>query len=318
MKFALFLGCTIPARSRQYEMSARKVAEKLGLVFEDVPGFGCCGFPLKSVDPEKTALLAAWSLSLAEEKGLPVMTLCSACSSNLAEENHRLKHDEKLRRRINEKLARVGKEFRGTTEVKHILRVIHQDLGLAKISETVKNPLTGLKVASHYGCHYLKPSELYDKFDDPENPRSLDQIVAAIGGTPVSYDRLKQCCGGAVLVSDEATALGLTKDKLDAVKASGAEAMTLVCPFCNVMYDNNQKSIETRFAIEYGLPVFYMTQLMGLAMGISSKDLGMNLNSVKTKELIARFAGEDEDDEKKEKKKVKKEKPGPPLQPVVE
>ena len=285
MKYGIFLGCTIPARARNYEMSARAVAERLGIELVDIPDFSCCGFPMKSSNLDSARLLAARNLALAEEQELTIVSLCSSCNSMLAEEAHRLEHDRKALEETNEALSTIGRKYGGTTKVKHFARVLLDDVGLDAIQEAVTKNLGGLKVAIHYGCHYLKPTEIYPDGENPDHPDSLDQLVRAVGAEPVPYGMERNCCGGAVMAADENTALAMAREKLEHVKASGARAMTLVCPFCSVMYDSNQKSIESTFDAEYRIPVLFLTQVLGLAMGLDRKTLGLNMNVVKTKEL---------------------------------
>jgi heterodisulfide reductase subunit B2 len=292
MKYALFLGCTIPARSRNYEMSARAVAHRLGIELVDIFDFSCCGFPLKSSDMKQAGLLAARNLALAEAQGLPICTLCSACTSMLAEEAHLLARDRALLEEVNRKLGKVGLSYSGHVKVKHFARVLMEDVGLDRIREAVTVDLKGLPVATHYGCHYLKPSEIYEGVEDPENPSSLEALVTAVGARSVEYAHKRDCCGGAVLVADEETALKMAKGKLDHVKNAGAKAMNVVCPFCSVMYDDNQKSIENQFETSYGIPVLFLSQILGLAMGFDRKELGLNMNVVKTKGLTEEITGE--------------------------
>jgi heterodisulfide reductase subunit B len=289
MKYALFLGCTIPARSRNYELASRKVAERLGLTFVDLESFICCGFPVRSASIDSSTLLGAYNLALAQKEGLDVCTLCSSCTSALTETAHRLDHDESAREAVNRDLDRLGLRYEGGTRVRHFARVLFEEVGKEEIAGQVRKPLDGLRIAAHYGCHYLKPSEIYGGFDDPENPRTLDELVALTGAVPVDYKDKKRCCGGPVLPVDEGTSMAVAREKLEDIKAAGAEAVTLVCPFCSVMYDSNQKSIESAFEAEYGLPVLYLPQVLGIAMGFERKELGLNMNVVKTKALLSRF-----------------------------
>ncbi len=289
MKYALFLGCTIPARSRNYELSARKVSERLGLELVDLEAFICCGFPVRSANLSSATLLGAYNLALAQQQGLDVCTLCSSCASALTETAHRLDHDASEREAVNRDLERLGLQYESGTRVRHFARVLHEEIGTQEIEKHIRKPLQGLRVAAHYGCHYLKPSEIYDGFDDPENPRTLDELVAVTGAVPVEYKDKKRCCGGPVLPVDEKTSMSVARGKLEDVKASGADALTLVCPFCAVMYDSNQKGIESEFESEYNLPVLYLPQILGTAMGFGRKELGLNMNVVKTKKLLARF-----------------------------
>lgn len=283
MKYALFLGCTIPARSRNYELSARKVAEELGIEFVDVERFICCGFPVKSADLKSALVLGAYNLALAEEQGLDLCSLCSSCTSALTEVAHHLSHDEAMKSEINENLSKVGLKYEGGVKVRHFARVLYEEIGPDEVKKHLTKSLKGLKVASHYGCHYLKPSEIYDHFDNLEDPFTLDKLVAITGADVVDYANKIRCCGGPVLAVNENTSLAVAKQKLDDIAAAGANVINLICPFCSVMYDSNQKGIESEFETSYDIPVLYLPQILGLAMGFDRKDLGLNLNVVKTK-----------------------------------
>ncbi|MEJ2587614.1 MAG: CoB--CoM heterodisulfide reductase iron-sulfur subunit B family protein [Deltaproteobacteria bacterium] len=286
MTYALFLGCTIPARSRNYELSARKVAQRLGIELVDMDTFVCCGFPLKSADLDAAELLGAYNLGLAKEKGLDICALCSSCTSALAEVAHRLAGDDTQTSRINDRLSKVGISYTGGVKVRHFARVLFEEIGADRIRPHIQKDLSDLKIAIHYGCHYLKPSNVHEHFDDVEDPHSIDALVALTGARVVDYAEKRKCCGGPLLPVDEKLATRVTKEKLDAVKEAGADAICLVCPFCSVMYDGNQKSIESEYDIDYGLPVLYLTQLLGVAMGFERKELGLNMNVVKTKSLL--------------------------------
>lgn len=289
MKYALFLGCTVPVRALNYELAARKVGEKLGLEFLDIPEFSCCGFPVKSVDRMTFMLMAAENLSLAEEANLDICTLCSACSSVLTEVDKEVKENRALRNQINEGLSVTNRKYHGKSHVKHFVRILHEDVGLAKIKKMVKRPLSEFNFTAHYGCHYLKPSEVYGKFDEPENPRTLDELIQLTGAQSIPYQDKNECCGGGVLGVEEATALKIATLKLDHIKASGADALVLICPFCNIMYEGNQKKIEKQSGTEFNLPVLYYPQVLGLALGIPPDELGLAMNRVKPREILNRL-----------------------------
>lgn len=292
MKYALFLGCTIPARARNYELSARNVAGKLGIDLVDVAAFICCGFPLKNIDHRASDLLGAYNLALADKHQLGLCTLCSSCTSALTESAHQLSSGGPARDEVNRRLAQVGLEYTGGTKVRHLARILFEEVGIEKIRPHFQKDLSGLKVAVHYGCHYLKPSEIYDGFDEVEDPRTIEALVAATGADVIDYPGKKRCCGGPILPVDEKVALAVTNEKLEEVTQAGADVLCLVCPFCAVMYDGNQKGIEAAFHAAYNLPVLYLTQILGLAMGFDRKALGLNLNVVKTKDLTARLGME--------------------------
>jgi heterodisulfide reductase subunit B len=286
VKYAFFPGCLAPVMARQFELSARKVAKKLGVELIDLEDFACCGFPIRSVDQETALLLAARNLSVAEDAGMDVCTICTGCASTLAEASKELTHNDGLRTKVNEKLKKIDRAYKGESQVKHFVRVLHEDIGPKKIKNKVKNDLDGLKVASHYGCHYLKPSDVFDEFENPEFPRTLDDLVSALGAETVEYEDKTQCCGGVILDVDDNIALAMAQRKLDHIKAVGANAMVLMCPLCGSMYDRNQRVIERRFSAAYDLPVLYYPQILGLALGMNPKELGLEMNRVKTSDLL--------------------------------
>lgn len=290
-RYAFYLGCTVPVRAMNYEMAARKVAERLGIELVDVDGFSCCGFPAKPLDWQAGLLMAARNLALAEAQGLDVLTLCSACTGTLTEADHRLKEDAELRAWANEQLAEMGRTYKGTVRVRHFARMLYEKVGVEALQEAVAVPLADFGFAPHYGCHYLKPSHLYDGFDDPENPQSLDRLIKATGAGVVRYEDEGQCCGGGILGFDEETALLVTKQKLDHVVAAGADAMVLICPFCAIMYEANQRRVERLYETSYKLPVLYYPQILGLAMGFSPEEMGLKLNRVKPRELLRALRG---------------------------
>jgi len=290
MKYAFFLGCTIPARSRQYEMSTRKVAQAFNIELEDIGEFACCGFPVKAVNQETALIMAARNLVLAEEKELDICAMCSACTSVLTEANHELKTNREMRDKVNGRLAEIGvRPFNGTIEVRHFSRILYEDVGLPQIEEKISKRLNGIKFANHYGCHYLKPSEIFDEFDEPENPRTLNELIKVTGASVVDYKNYKLCCGGAVLAIDEKASLAIANEKLQNIKEAKADAINLICPFCSVMYDDNQNTIAEIFQQSYKIPVLYYPQVLGLALGFEPKELGLHLNKIKTKELLSRL-----------------------------
>jgi heterodisulfide reductase subunit B len=264
-----------------YELSTRAVMKKLGIDLVDLKDFGCCGFPLESIDHDTYLSVAARNLSVAESENLPVMTMCSACNGSLLKANVALQ-DADVKKKVNANLKPLGRTYKGTVEVKHMARVLYEQKD--KIAE-LKTPLD-LKIAAHYGCHYTKPSEIYEDFEDPEVPYSLEEIITAVGAHPVEYENKKQCCGGAILGIDEAVSLEMTREKLSHVKDVGADAMVLVCPFCDIMYDVNQRRIEKQFGENFKIPILFLPQFVGLALGLSPQELGLKLNRVSVRALL--------------------------------
>lgn len=289
-EYTLFLGCTVSVRALNYEISARRVAKELGLHFSDIPDFSCCGYPVKSIHRYASLLMAARNLALAEKKGLPLCTLCSACCGSLTEANHEIQNDQKLRARINQDLSQwLGLRYEGSIQVLHLIRVFNHQEVKERILKKIKMDLSLLRTASHYGCHYIKPSTIYHLFDDPENPKSLDELIKASGAQSISYEDQLQCCGGGVLAIDEQVALAMAHQKLNHLRSQQVDAMILICPFCNVMYEGNQRKIEKIYQTEYKLPILYYPQLLGLAFGLNPDELGLKMNRVRTTELLQKI-----------------------------
>jgi heterodisulfide reductase subunit B len=300
MRFALYLGCTVPVRAMHYELAARRVAPPLGIELLDVDGFACCGYPAKPMRWEAGLLMAANNLALAEEQGLDICTLCNACTGTLAESNKLLKEDDDLRDRINKQLAAsTGRCYRGTISVRHFARVLYEEIGVDRLSMMVSQAqdrgdavdLATFGFAVHHGCHYSRPAEIYDGFDEAENPHTLEDLVKATGATLIHYDHENECCGGGILAMDQDTALSIAKSKLDRIHAAQADGLVLVCPFCAIMYEINQRSIERQFDVTYRLPVLYYPQLLGLALGFTPDELGFRLNRVKSRKLLQHVQG---------------------------
>jgi heterodisulfide reductase subunit B len=274
-----------------YEISARRTAERLGIELVDVEGFTCCGYPTKPLSWEAALLMTANNLSLAEEQGLDICALCSACTGTLLEANKHLQEDETLRDRINDQLAdTTGRRYQGTVTVRHYARVLYEEIGLERLREMAEVDLSPFGFAVHYGCHYLKPAHIHEGFDDPENPHTLGDLVEATGARLVPYEEEDGCCGGGILAIDQETALAIAKSKLDHIQVTDADGMVLICPFCDIMYEINQRSIERQHGVTYRLPVLYYPQLLGLALGFTPDEMGFRLNRVKARTIIQQLA----------------------------
>ena len=274
-KYLLFLGCAIPYRVSAYEISARKILGKLDVELIEMPEFNCCGLPLDPVSHEMMIILAARNLSLAEQQGLDILTLCPGCAGTLRKVNSMLKQDKSLRDEINSNLQEADLEFKGTVNSKHLMQVLIEDIGLGKIKRAVTRPLSNVKVAEHNGCHILRPKDIIG-FEDPENPIGLKKLIEATGATCLDYMDETECCGAPSVGVSDKVALQLARDKLTHIKAVDAQAMITICPFCHIMYDTNQQRIEKMFNEDYGIPILHYPQLLGLAMGMSPDELAFN------------------------------------------
>jgi heterodisulfide reductase subunit B len=277
-EYALFLGCTIQTEQYGFEMSARETLPRLGVDLIDLEGFSCCGYPLRSLNEQSWVYLTARNLAIADERGLDVLALCNGCHLSMCEIKHLLDHDPKLRDELNGHLAIEGLKYTGASGVRHLLEVLHKDVGADEIKGLVKVPLDGFKFASHYGCHALRPSAI-GRPDDSEDPHILEGLTVALGAEADFYPDRLDCCGASLVVSDPEISFKLSGEKLKSVQAQGFDGMVTVCPFCHKMYDAKQGAIKSVLAdnsIE--LPVIYYTQLLGLAMGLDQEELGINFN----------------------------------------
>lgn len=294
MKYAFFPGCTVLGRGRHYEIAARAVAKILDIELVDLEDFECCGFPLKSVSHETFSLMAGRNILAAEDKGLDICTLCSACTSSLTEVNKQLNENFDEKSRILGMLRKQNIEYRLSRNiaVKHFVKILHEDIGIKEIAQRISRNLSNLKLAPHYGCHYLKPTDIYNNPEDPENPCSLDELIRLTGAQTVDYSLKLRCCGAGILAINEDLAYALARPKLQDLSKNSTDAIVLMCPFCSVMLDDNQRKIEQKSQETYNLPVLYYPQLLGLALGLDEKALGLRMNRVSTRTLLEKIKRE--------------------------
>ncbi len=305
MEFALFLGCTIPARLNQYESSSRAVLEKLGVGLVDIREFNCCGYPLRNMGFKIFMLSAARNLALAEKKNLNVMTLCKCCYGSLKKADVLMKENASLKKEVNATLEKEGLTYEGRIEVKHLLSVLHKDIGIEAIKEKIAMTFKGLKIATHYGCHALRPSQVVG-FDDPVAPTLFDQLVEATGAESIEWAMKLECCGAPLWGVNDKLSMDLTLKKLTDGKKSGADYICAACPYCHIQFDKVQKTILSQRNVDHPLPSILYTQLLGMSMGVGKKSLGLEMNEIpisRIEELLrteAELAAEKELAEKKE------------------
>lgn len=288
-RYIPFFGCMISVKYPQFEAAVRKTLPSLGIELVDVDGFTCCPDPIYFKASDKMAWLsiAARNLTVAEQAGLPIVTMCSGCTATLSEVNHLLQHDGGLREQVNERLRRLGREFKGTTSVRHIVTVVRDEVGFDRVAASVVRPLAGLRVAIHYGCHLLKPSRIM-RVDDPDRPQILEALVRATGATPIDHEERLLCCGKAC--EDQEIPALMTHDVLSSVKRMDVDCMALICPTCFDEYDLGQFKLTRKFGTVFEIPVLYYFQLLGLAQGRTPQELGLHRHKVKTEPLLAKLS----------------------------
>ena len=288
-RYALFLGCTIPARQPNYELSARKALTKLGVKLVDLENMTCCAPPpVQSIDLETSFAVAAYNICLAEEANLDLVTLCSGCFESLCAANVALKHSPALRAKINRILSQAGKEFLGSKKVKHYLQVLMEDIGIENLKQKVLKPLSNLKVAAFYGCHMLRPSS-HLKFDDPERPSILENLIEALGAESVEYRNKLKCCGGLLRGYSDEIALDLAREKLANTSKADADCIATLCPFCFVALDIGQIQIKSKFQETYDMPVLHYSELLALALGIAPEELALETHKVKVDKVLSKI-----------------------------
>jgi heterodisulfide reductase subunit B len=290
MRYALYPGCTVQSEQYGYEASVRETLPKLGVELVDMKGASCCGFPVfSSVSKVGWHYLSARNLALAEEMGLEMLPLCNGCHLSFVETMHYLEEDPELKNLINGHLEKEGLTYKGKVRVVHLLEVLHDKVGADKISGAVVKPLEGFKMAAHPGCHAIRPSDL-QKVDDPEDPQKLDDLIEALGAETFDYPEKIDCCGSQLAVASGRATLKIAGEKLKAVKSYGFNGLVTTCPFCFKMYDGRQRAIKGALRDNtLDLPVFYYTQLLGLAMGSSPDKLGLQMNMSPVDGLVERI-----------------------------
>jgi len=278
MRYAYYPGCSLQGTAKEYDLSARAVCRALGIELKEIPDWNCCGASSAHATNHLLALaLPARVLALAEREGLPeIAAPCAACFNRLAVTTARLNHDEVARQRINNL---IEMDYRGTGRVKSMVDVVVADYGLEALREKVRRPLTGLRVAAYYGCLLVRPPDV-TRFDDPENPQKMERLVEALGGEPVDWSHKVECCGMSLSVSRTDIAVRLVNEILRAARASEADCLMVACPLCQANLDLRQPDAERVYRARYNLPVYYFTQLTGVALGLDTGALGLHTHLV--------------------------------------
>ena len=280
MKFAYYPGCSPQSTTRELDVVARKLAKALEIELVDLNGPVCCGsVEMRVNDSDLFYAINARTLAMAESQGLDLLTICNTCQLALGQANQALKKDRELLNKINQALSAVQMKYSGGVEVKHLLWILLKDVGPETIKRKIKIPLTGLKVAPFYGCHLLRPKEVLG-FDDPDDPKSLEDFIRISGGEPVDFPGKVKCCGFHNLPYDPLLAVTLTGKYLQEASEAGANCMITPCPLCFTMLDGYQIEANKKLSSQVNLPVFHLPQLLGLAMGMGKDELMLKRNMV--------------------------------------
>jgi heterodisulfide reductase subunit B len=278
--YALYHGCLIPARAPFLEAATKVVLDDLGVDYEDLQGTSCCVDPttLRGTSERAWLVLNARNINLAEEKDMPILSQCNGCFSNINEANHALRDDADLRSVVNEDLAKVGREYKGSQEVHHLIGLLH-GMGEEKVRKLVKRPLSDWVVASEPGCHLTRPTE-FSPFPDSRYPRLIEDIATWLGASTVEYSDTIMCCGNVVRRTDPGVADKMLGDLMTAIVDAGATHIVTPCPTCYVQMDMGQKEVVGKVGIKAPLPVLFVSEMMALAFGHSPDDLGFRYHRV--------------------------------------
>jgi heterodisulfide reductase subunit B2 len=273
MKYAYYPGCSAHSTARDMHESSLAVARGLGIELQEIKGWTCCGATAAHETDHNLAIsLSAANLGLAKEMGLDVVVNCAACYNRFKTANYEIKHSDALFQDVSRIL---GKPYDGSVEVYHFIEILLKDFGIPKLKKMIKHSLNGLKVACYYGCYIIRPHEITG-FDDPENPTSLETLVDIMGGESLEWAGKVDCCGGGVSLTRTDIAVKRSGAIIEMARDAGADCIAVVCPMCQASLDLRQKDIEKAMGKTLNMPVVYITQLLGLCLGISKKELGFN------------------------------------------
>ena len=277
MKYAYFPGCSLESTARSFDLSTRAVCRELGIALEEIPEWTCCGStPAHASSDSLSVALPTLNLQKAQAAGLPVMVACASCYARLRIANHRISSDPEDRRRA-ERIT--GRTYDGGVEVRHVLDVLVNHLGLDAIRAKVRRPLAGLRVACYYGCLLTRPPEIV-AYDDAEHPSSMDALAAAAGAEPVEWPFKTECCGAGLSMTNSGVVARLAHKLLTMARAAGADCLAVACPLCQVNLDLRQAEAAKAHGAFQPTPVLYVTQLLGLALGLPPENLGLDALTV--------------------------------------
>jgi heterodisulfide reductase subunit B len=273
MKYAYYPGCSAHSTARDMHESCLAVAGALGIELKEIEGWSCCGATAAhQADRILADSLAAANLVLARKMNLDMVVNCAACYNRTKTANYEVLSSPTVRTQVGDAL---GEDYDGSVKVRHFVEVLLEEVGLNKLCKSLKKSLNGLKVACYYGCYLVRPHEVTG-FDDPENPVSLDRLVTAMGGESLEWPGKVECCGGGMNLTRTDVTVNLSSAILQTAKASGADCITVACPMCQTSLDLRQRDVEKATGERYDMPVLYITQLLGLCLGIPPKKLGLD------------------------------------------
>ena len=285
-KYAYFPGCSLEKMAQSYHISGIEATRKLGVELQEIEDWNCCGATTYfHVDELLAYTLTARNLALAEKEGLNLVASCAACYKNCYFTNKYLKEDPELADHINFALEEDNLHFSGNIEVRHLLEVFVEDIGLEQIKASVTHPLEGLRVAAYYGCQIVRPRKDHE---DVEQPQYFEDLMSAIGAEPVNYPTKLLCCSGSLLLTNRRAALSMIRNLLKNAVDNGAAVIVTACPMCQVNLECYQNQVNQEFGTDFMVPVLYFSQLVGLALGIEPKRLKIGSELVRATPALSK------------------------------
>ena len=280
MKFAYYPGCSAQSTCKELNVSTRLVAAKLGIELVELVSAACTGSrEVRAANRDLFLALNARIMAQAEELGLPLMTICNTCTLNFFDAKKMLADDPEAHARVNEMLVEAGLTYKGEVEVSHFLWVLLEEIGADRLRELVVRPLNGLKVGAFYGCHIVRPPAHFG-FVESRNVRSIETLNEILGCQSVDYSGRVECCGFHTAAGNEKIAVKLSGRHVQSAKDGGAQALVTPCPLCHTVLDTFQSEMERDLKARLDMPILHLPQLVGLAMGLSPKELGMDNHMV--------------------------------------
>jgi len=288
--YIFFWGCTIPGRFPFLEKSLRLVLDELGVRFREIEGFTCCPekFLVETLSEEAWYLTAARNLALAEKNGGDLLVACNGCYSTFRSVITAFSSSAALRREVAAKLEEIGLEYNFRSSVYHIVQVLHDKIGPDVIARRVELGMEGMKIGVHVGCQVLRPSPTV-RIDDPLHPVKLDRLVECLGATSIDYESKLMCCGEALGRAGNADkSMESARLKLLELEQNEADAMVVVCPACFQQFETQQMVIQKQIE-NLSIPVFYYTELLGLALGFTPGEMGLDMHRVPVQPFLDRW-----------------------------
>ena len=286
-EYAYFPDCSLEKMALSYHLSTIETTKKLGAKLHELEDWNCCGATAYfHVDELLAYTLVARNLAMAEKQGLDVIAPCSACYKNMYFTREHLHKEPDLADHINFALEEDNLHFTGSSRVKHLLEMFVQDIGIEEVKKKVTRPLSGLHVAPYYGCQILRPRKDHENVEDPH---FFEELLSAVGATPVDFALKMRCCGGSLIITSRVAALTMVRNLLQNAVDSGTMVIATACPLCQVNLECYQQQVNQEFGTEFRVPVLYFTQIIGLALGITPKRLGIGMELISINPVLSQL-----------------------------